>query len=206
MSFAEERQQALELHLEALRQCERCPKMNKPVITHGPVLSKIYLVGQAPGPREGLYGKPFAWTAGKTLFSWFAQLGVSEESFRSRAFMAAVCRCFPGKSKGGGDRVPSREEIANCSAWMQTEIQIMQPELIIPVGKLAIEAFLPGKALSDVVGQCISSTVLNYKLDLICLPHPSGASSWFKVEPGKTLLKDSLELLRQHRVWKTTFS
>ena len=86
-----------------------------PVVTGLPVVSPVLLIGQAPGVREGPAGKPFAWTAGKTMFGWFASLGLTEEQFRDRVYMAAVCRCFPGKAKGGGDRVPSPDEIARCS-------------------------------------------------------------------------------------------
>ncbi len=179
--------------------------MNRPVIAHTAVLSQVYLCGQAPGPHEGKLGKPFAWTAGKTLFSWFQQIEVSEDEFRTRAFMAAVCRCFPGKGKSGGDRVPSKNEILNCSTWMNREIEILQPGLIIPVGRLAIEVFLPGKPLSETVGQCITVQLTGRSVDIISLPHPSGASTWFKREPGKTLLLDALQLLKEHNVWRETF-
>lgn len=176
------------------------------VVTGRPVLSKVYLVGQAPGPREADFGKPFAWTAGKTLFRWFASIGVDEESFRSKAYMAAVCRCFPGKGKAGGDRVPSKDEIKNCSKWMDAEFELLQPELVVPVGKLAIELFFPQAQLHDVVGKVLTYEHGNRKCDVICLPHPSGASTWFKREPGKTLLLNALRLLKKHPVWKRTFA
>ncbi|HEY1547317.1 MAG TPA: uracil-DNA glycosylase family protein, partial [Kofleriaceae bacterium] len=75
-----------------------------PVVTGEPVMSPVMLVGQAPGIKEGPAGRPFAWTAGKTMFQWFSEIGLDEASFRSRVYMAAVCRCFPGKANGGGDR------------------------------------------------------------------------------------------------------
>ena len=81
---------AIKEHLDKLKACSACPDMIGPVVTHGPVPSKVMLVGQAPGPKEGQFGKPFAWTAGKTLFRWFDSIGVSEELFRSRAYMSAV--------------------------------------------------------------------------------------------------------------------
>src|ERR1700746_2149843 len=126
-------------HLEDVRACDKCPHMIGPVVTPRPVITKVYLCGQAPGPREGSFGRPFAWTAGKTLFQWLASVGGDEEQFRSRAFIRAVCRCSPGKNKAGGDRVPSREEVAACSGWMEREFALLKPELVIPVGKLAIE-------------------------------------------------------------------
>lgn len=173
-----------------------------PVVTHGPVASKVYLVGQAPGPREGAMGRPFAWTAGKTMFNWFEGIGLSEQQFRSLAYMAAVCRCFPGKAKGGADRVPSPAEIENCSSWMNREIELMQPQLVIAVGKLAIERFLgKGIELVAVVGKQFQVERFDHSFDLVPLPHPSGASTWFRKEPGKTLLAEALELLSQHPAW-----
>ena len=65
-----------------------------PPIVGRPVASRVYLVGQAPGPREGALGRPFGWTAGRTLFTWFTSLGLDEEAFRSRVYIAAVCRCL----------------------------------------------------------------------------------------------------------------
>src|SRR5688572_7298145 len=131
-------------HLAEVSACRACPDMIGPVITPRPVAdARVYLVGQAPGPREGELGRPFAWTAGKQLFRWFEGLGVNEESFRSRAYIAAMCRCFPGKTAQGGDRVPSPLEVERCSRWMRREIELLRPELVIPVGKLAIATVVP---------------------------------------------------------------
>jgi uracil-DNA glycosylase len=185
-------------HLEELKACRRCPDMIGPVVTPRPVASKVYLVGQAPGPREGALGRPFAWTAGKTLFRWLESLGVDEERFRSRAYLSAVCRCFPGKAKSGGDRVPSPVEIEACSGWMRREVELLEPELLIPVGRLAIERFLGKAPLAEVIGRAHRVTAFGREMDAIPLPHPSGASTWFKTEPGKTLLARALRLLGGH--------
>src|SRR6188472_3889108 len=127
----------LRRHVAQLKECDACPDMIRPVVTGQPVMSPVMLIGQAPGVKEGPAGKPFAWTAGKTMFGWFATLGLSEEQFRSRVYMAAVCRCFPGKAPAGGDRVPEDNEIENCSKHMLAEARILRPRLVIPVGKLA---------------------------------------------------------------------
>ena len=198
-------QQRIENHIIDLSHCQRCPEMIGPVVCHRPVLSKVMLVGQAPGNKEGEFGKPFAWTAGKTLFRWFGSIGIDEETFRSRAYMAAVCRCFPGKAKTGGDRVPSQEEVKNCSSWMKDEFEIVDPDLVLPVGKLAIEQFLDFSKLTEVIGQEHVKEIEGRNRTLIPLPHPSGASTWFKKDPGKTLLEEALELITAHRAWQTTF-
>ena len=189
-------------HIAEIKSCNKCPKMIGPVVTPRPVVSKVYLIGQAPGPHEGSLGRPFAWTAGKTLFRWFQEIGIDEETFRSKAYIGAVCRCFPGKTKHGADRVPAPDEIEKCSTWMRTEIELLRPQLIIPVGKLAIELFLPAGPLVATIGKQHRARVFEHPCDLIPLPHPSGASTWFKMEPGKTLLKDALRLLGQHPAWQ----
>lgn len=177
--------------------------MHKPVVSGGPVWSKVLLVGQAPGDKEPVFGRPFAWTAGKTLFRWFEEsAGLSESEFRNSIYMAAVCRCFPGKKETGGDRVPSREEILNCSVWLEREIEILRPELIIPVGKLGIEQFLPNGRLDQVIGKVFHARYCGHSFDLIPLPHPSGASPWHRIEPGKTLLQKALGEIARHPAMK----
>ena len=199
----EKSEKLLRLHVEQLRQCRLCPNMHKPVVSGGPVWSKVLLVGQAPGDKEPVFGRPFAWTAGKTLFKWFEEsTHLSETSFRNSIYMAAVCRCFPGKKEAGGDRVPSRDEIANCSSWLDKEIEILRPQLIIPVGKLAIEQFLPNGRLDHVIGKVFHARYRVRSFDLIPLPHPSGASPWHRMEPGKTLLKRALTLIVRHPAMK----
>lgn len=174
-----------------------------PVVSGQPVLSPVMLVGQAPGVREGPAGKPFAWTAGKTMFGWFAGLGVPEEEFRRLVYMAAVCRCFPGKAAGGGDRVPSPDEVARCEKHLRAEVAILRPELVIPVGRLAIAQILPeATQLADVVGTIRRTTWHGHAVDVAPLPHPSGASTWHRMEPGKTLLARALTAIERHPAWQ----
>lgn len=193
----------LEEHVRQLRACSLCAKMNRPVVSGGAVVSKVMLIGQAPGDKEPVLGRPFAWTAGKTLFQWFhAAAGMSEEQFRSTIYMAAVCRCFPGKKPTGGDRVPSPDEIEKCSTWLKRELEILQPQLVIPVGKLAIEQFIPVDKLDTIVGKKMKVNHAGHAFDLIPLPHPSGASPWHRIEPGKTLLGRALRLIINHPAFK----
>jgi uracil-DNA glycosylase len=188
----------LQAHTRKLRACEQCPDMIGPVVTGTPVVSPVMLLGQAPGTHEGRLDKPFAWTAGKTMFSWFSDTGIDEETFRANVFMAAVCRCFPGKNPKGGDRVPNKTEIANCASWLDREIDLIRPKLILPVGKLAIGQLMKVGKLTEVVGQVIPIERNGHKMDAIPLPHPSGASTWHRMEPGIALLQKALRLVAQH--------
>lgn len=190
---------AIERHLAALRACTRCPRMIGPVVCGRPVASRIVLVGQAPGDKEPKLGRPFAWTAGKTLFKWFGcALGWTEDEVRDRVYFAAVCRCFPGKRPEGGDRVPAPDEIERCGEWLQREFALLQPELVLPVGKLAIGQFLGERPLSDTIGKRFTITYRGHAADCIPLPHPSGASPWHRMEPGRTLLAQALALVVRH--------
>ncbi|HHO58918.1 MAG TPA: uracil-DNA glycosylase [Thiotrichales bacterium] len=176
--------------------------MIPPVIIGEPVVSRILLVGQAPGIREGELQRPFAWTAGKTLFKWFATIGVDEAHFRRQVYMTAVCRCFPGKNPKGGDRVPNKVEIANCAQWLNAEVEMLQPELIIPVGKLAISQYMTVDRLVDVIGQAFAQPVNGVATTIIPLPHPSGASTWHQRPPGKPLLQQALNLIEAQPAWR----
>lgn len=196
----------LEQHQRRLRRCRRCPDMHGPPVTGQPVRSPVMLLGQAPGNREIELRRPFAWTAGKTLFGWFERIGLDEEAFRQQVYMAAVCRCFPGKKPRGGDRVPGKEEIANCRGWWQAEVELLRPQLVIPVGKLAISQFMPVDKLDQIIGRRFPLTVQEQPLDVIPLPHPSGASTWHRTEPGITLLSKALRLIRRHPAWKQCLS
>ena len=199
-------------HHARLRRCRRCPRMQPPPVAgngEAPAQrgSRVLLVGQAPGVREPVVGRPFAHTAGRTLFGWFQRtLGWSEEETRERFHFAAVCRCFPGKAaSGGGDRVPDPTEIANCAPWLTGEIALIQPALVVPVGRLAIAQFVPGaekRKLDTLVGTLIPGashgSLPGVTFDLLPLPHPSGASTWHRMEPGRTLLDRALALLAAH--------
>lgn len=190
---------ALHQHINAVRACQQCPDMQSHSVTGEAVPSTVMLVGQAPGDKEPVMQKPFAWTAGKTLFKWFDEsCGLDEVAFRSRIYMAAVCRCFPGKKPKGGDRVPNRAEIAACSNWLTAEMTLLQPELVVPVGKLAIEQFMDYQSMEAHIGQQTRCTYGDHTFDAIPLPHPSGASPWPRMEPGKTLLQTALQLIAQH--------
>ncbi len=199
MSKSETTRALTVLHAE-LDSCHACPKMIGPVVHGPPVASRVLLVGQAPGPREGSFGRPFAWTAGKTLFRWFQEgTGIDEDAFRRGIYMAAVARCFPGKSSGGGDRRPDATEIGACKTFLTREVAILRPRLVIPVGTLAIDEVLgKGRKLATLIGTAERVRYHGVEMDAICLPHPSGASPWHKMEPGKTLLAQAMKRLAAH--------
>jgi uracil-DNA glycosylase len=154
------------------------------------------LVGQAPGRVEADGGLPFSGRAGQTLFRWLARAGIDEARAREMVYISAVTRCYPGPHPSGrGDRVPSRREQASCADWLETELQIIRPKVLIPVGRLAIERFLPDIPLSELIGTARTVEHAGGKSVVIPLPHPSGASSWIHQPGNKALLEKAIGLI-----------
>jgi len=188
---------ALADHCRALASCRKCG-LGPDVL---PIVSlsrrpDAMLVGQAPGKVETGGGRAFAGRAGKTLFRWLERIGLDEATARDRIYIAAVTRCYPGPSSTGrGDRVPSIAERMNCSSWLEEELRLIRPRLLIPVGRLAIERFLPRLPLEELIGREHEVEHSGGRSIAIPIPHPSGASSWIHQGDHPALLERALELI-----------
>jgi uracil-DNA glycosylase len=154
------------------------------------------LVGQAPGKVEAEGGVPFSGRAGQTLFRWLERAGLDEEKARELIYISAVTRCYPGPHPSGrGDRVPSRTEQSECADWLDAELQIVRPRVLIPVGRLAIARFLPDIPLFELIGTKRTVAHVGGNSVVIPLPHPSGASSWIHQPANKVLLEKAIALI-----------
>lgn len=204
MTTEQNRQHQLEaLHAE-LRTCRRCLDAGYPItpggISSGPVTAQIMLVGQAPGITEPAAGRPFHGPAGRRLFAWLARIGWDENRFRATQYMTAITKCYPGK-KGRGDRVPTRAEQALCAPFLTRQLALIRPQIIIPVGGLAIRRFLGTARLTDVIGTATQDIEGRW---IVPLPHPSGASLWLNDPQHQALIDQALQkladLMRQLQV------
>jgi uracil-DNA glycosylase len=148
---------------------------------------RVLLVGQAPGLTEIETRLPFTGPAGKRLVGWFSEAGIS----RDDVYLSALARCFPGKAKGGGDRVPSRAMLDNCRPHLLREFQLLRPEIVVPVGGLAIRELLGINRLSEAVGETFERDGVVY----VPLPHPSGASTWLNAPENSARLIRALAVL-----------
>jgi uracil-DNA glycosylase len=185
------------LHTE-MRTCRRCLEAGFSItpgaIFSGPASARVMTVGQAPGITEVEAQRPFNASSGRRLFQWLAEAGWDEDDFRATQYMTAITKCYPGKSPGGkGDRAPSRTEQKLCAPFLKRELAQVQPEIIIPVGGLAVRRFLGQVKLADVVGTAIQDKRGRW---IVPLPHPSGASLWLNKPEHQTLVRYAIKRLR----------
>lgn len=215
-----------ELHA-GLRACRLCLAAGHR-IAPGPVFSsgpqpQVMLIGQAPGVTEAQVKRPFNAGSGRRLFQWLGEAGWDEAEFRASAYMTAVTKCYPGPNAGGkGDRVPSKEEQALCRPWLNREITLVNPHLILLIGGLAIKLLYPARTrLEDIIGTAVflppDVSIDRFAIDLapwpvittveevrrsatggrfiVPLPHPSGASLWPNKPENQRLIRRAVDLL-----------
>jgi uracil-DNA glycosylase len=188
---------SLAAHCRALAGCRMCGHGESivPIVSRA-TSPKVMIVGQAPGQVEAGGGKPFAGRAGKTLFRWLERAGIDEETARNSIYIAAITRCYPGPHPSGrGDRVPSTKEQETCAVWLDDELRIIRPTLLIPIGKLAIARFMHAKSLDALIGRAHGVEHVGGHSMAIPLPHPSGASSWIHTGNHPQLLDKAIELI-----------
>ena len=150
---------------------------------------RALIVGQSPGAVEGGERRPWRGRAGRTLRQW---LGLDEEAFYGIFYCTSMTRCYPGKSPSGrGDRLPSRREIELCRYWLERELRLLRPALIVTVGGLAARHVLGIPRLTELVGE----RLMLGDAAAIPLPHPSGASGWLNVPENRVRLQQALSLV-----------
>lgn len=188
-----------QLHQD-LRACRQCLdagyEIYPPAVLSGITGARLMTIGQAPGITEVEAGRPFNAGSGVRLFQWLAGAGIDETWFRATQYMTSVTKCYPGRAKGGsGDRVPSRDEQERCGVFLNREIALVNPALIIPIGRLAISRFYPKNLkLTDIIG---TQKEVEGRW-VVPLPHSSGASRWHQTAPNRELIQGAIALIAQH--------
>ncbi len=189
---------ALQTEMRACRLClDAGHWIEPPAVTQGQVTARMMTIGQAPGITEVEAARPFNAGSGQRLFKWLEEAGIQEEWFRGTQYMSSVTKCYPGRAKGGsGDRVPSKAEQKLCRPFLERELALVQPEVIIPIGRLAITLFFPAKLkLTEVIG---TQKQIESGAWVIPLPHSSGASRWHQIEENRLLIEQAVLLIKGH--------
>lgn len=200
-----------------IRGCRRCVvsghiPLAAPVL-RGNVAARVMVVGQAPGERGAESPLPYSGATGRTLRGWLARSGFPDDAFHDpdRFYLTSLTKCFPGKARGGaGDRAPSRREISACGTHLGAELALVRPELILALGRLAIEALSPscrGLSLAALVGAPRPAELPAAAASgavVLALPHPSGVSRWLNDPANRARVEAALDWLsaeRERRGW-----
>ena len=125
------------------QQCEIAKYRNMVVPGEGAEAADIMFIGEAPGWHEDQQGRPFVGPAGKFLDELLASIGLK----RAQVFIANVIKCRPQ-----GNRDPLPMEIQNCRVWLERQIEIISPKMIVTLGRYSMAMFFPGKSISKVHG------------------------------------------------------
>jgi uracil-DNA glycosylase family 4 len=177
--------------------CRACAEAGYPLaslpVLEGRSGQRAMIIGQAPGAIEGEERRPWRGRAGQTLRRW---LELGEEEFYATFYCVSVMRCYPGKDPGGrGDRTPTPPEIDLCRFWLEWDLRLLRPAVVVPIGGLAAKRVLGISRLDD----CIGSRFELGEAVAVPLPHPSGISRWLndpanhaRLAAAVTLVHDEL--------------
>lgn len=168
-------------------------------ITSGRGSDRVMVIGQAPGHRSVTKGRPFSGPGGSILQKWLEQAGFPPGYLHEHTYLSSLTRCDPGRNpRGDGDRRPSPQEVALCRPFLEAELQLLQPKVVLLVGSMAIEAFLGKGRLEEIIGTFEERDGMLF----LPLPHPSGVSRWLNDPEHLKLHQRALELLA---AWRVTY-
>lgn len=200
-----ERESELRALQEQVYSCRRCAEAGYFVgasVVRGDSAARIMLIGQAPSEAATVYNLPFARHPGRPrprIWDWLERAGWTEDEFRAQAYMTPVTKCYPGRARSGsGDRCPSAVEVRLCAPYLDRELALVDPDLIILVGTLAVERVLGKLRLDDIIGQALDVEVARRRT-VVPLPHPSGVSRWLNAPENQARLDEALATLRRER-------
>ena len=153
--------------MSACSQCFLRSGCSRVVFGSGNPEAEIMFIGEAPGKKEDETGEPFVGAAGKFLNEMLASIKLQRED----VYIANVCKCRPPEN-----RDPLPEEIAACWPWLLEQIRIIQPKLIVTLGRHSMERFLPDQKISQIHGTLVIKTVEGIgKQYFYTLYHPAAA-------------------------------
>lgn len=195
---------ALERLHAAIARCRRCVEAGYLPAAHpifkGAIGNRVMVVGQASGQHAHERPVPFSGASGRTLKQWLARAGFEPEALHRSFYLTSLTKCFPGVSAGGkGDRTPSAKEQALCREYLDAELALVQPELVLALGRLAAAALVGPASLAELVGTVREATRAGHQFLVLPLPHPSGVSRWLNDPANQQRHAQALTLLAKLR-------
>src|SRR5947209_6725753 len=138
-------------------------------IVWGRATDRLMVIGQAPGHRSVTKGRSFSGPGGSILQKWLEQAGFPPHYLHEHIYLSSLTRCDPGRNpRGNGDRRPSPQEVALCRPFLEAELRLLRPKVVLLVGTMAIEAFFGKVRLEEVIG----THEQRDGMLLLPLPHP----------------------------------
>lgn len=195
-----DRAAALALLQQRILSCRLCQEHGYIPVAH-PIVSgrasdRIMVIGQAPGHRSVAKNKPFSGPGGRILQKWLEQAGFPPGYLHEHTYLSSLTRCDPGKSlRGNGDRRPSLQEVTLCQPFLEAELKLLRPKVVLLVGTMAIEAYLGKTKLEQMIGIYREQDGMLF----LPLPHPSGVSRWLNDQAHQKLLHEALAILAEWR-------
>jgi len=175
-------------------------------LASGRATDRMMVIGQAPGQRSVANGRSFSGPGGRILQKWLEQAGFPPGYLHEHTYLSSLTHCFPGSNpRGNGDRRPSAQEIALCRPFLEAELRLLSPKVVLLVGSMAIETYFgkgrkerrEGKLrLEDIIGTFEERDAILW----LPLPHPSGVSRWLLDREHQKLHRQALEILSEWRV------
>lgn len=186
-----------------VRACARCVEAGHLSEAHpvlwGPATGRNMVIGQAPAQRAHLAERPWSGPSGMLMRSWFAKAGFDPDRFHDDWYFTSLTKCFPGKAaSGNGDRAPSAVERTLCRPYLDTELRLVRPPLIVTLGRQAAEAMIPGARklmLRELVGRISRIDAAYGEVPVVPLPHPSGVARWLNDEENRALVDQAMARL-----------
>lgn len=168
---------------EKMAKCSQCalrPGCKNVVPGEGSAEAEIMFIGEGPGAKEDELGRPFVGAAGKFLDEMLNIINLKREDI----YIANVVKCRPP-----GNRDPSPEEAAVCWPWLLEQIKIIEPKLIVTLGRHSMERFLPNQKISQVHGKAMRKETPGIgKQVFYTLYHP--AAALYNGSMREVLIKD----------------
>jgi len=172
------------------RRCDLWKTRNNPVFGEGSITADIMFIGEAPGFNEDKQGRPFVGRAGKLLDEMLESINLS----RNDVYIANILKCRPPNNRN-----PEKGEIESCTEFLNEQIEIISPKIIVPLGNFAVQYIFKkygfeSKMISKVHGKIFKKTTLFGPISIIPMYHPAIAT----YNPNKkSILLEDIQVLDQ---------
>lgn len=170
-----------------ISKCQRCPlakSRTKVVMGEGPIYSKLVFIGEAPGRREDLSGKPFVGASGKYFDDLLRLIGLK----RNEVYITNMVKCRPPEN-----RDPYKSEIEKCQPYLLAQLKLINPKLIVTLGRLSTDCFIPGKLMAEIHGKAGKYSDLG---DWIILPLYHPAAGLYRNSLKETIIRDFKKIVK----------